>query len=148
MARSDLASAALRHVRDAEHLANVGAHRSLDQALHLAGFASECIRKGCFDDALADKALGHDIRDATDSVVAFLVTYDPDAARYGLGADAAELPERAEKWHPNVRYQRTGHAASSIGATGVGAVVAEARRFVDERVLALFCDGVIGSDVL
>ena len=41
MLGADLVSAALRHARDAEWLA----HRSPDQAYHLAGYAPECARK-------------------------------------------------------------------------------------------------------
>lgn len=38
-----LLSAALRHLRDAEHLADASnLHGSLDQAYHLAGFGPDC----------------------------------------------------------------------------------------------------------
>ena len=56
----DLLSAALRHVRDAEHLAtpNHSGH-SPDQAYHLAGFGPECARKATLYHRLFDKPLGH-----------------------------------------------------------------------------------------
>ncbi len=144
--RSHLVSAALRHVRDAEHLASEGPNRSLDQALHLAGFAPECVRKACFDERWADHALGHDIRDATDTVVDFLLGYDPDSHRYGVDLAVMELPLRAQHWRPDLRYECSGSVERRIGATGAREVIAEARRFVDQRVAALWCDGVITSE--
>ena len=60
MARPDLLSAAIRHVRDAELLASTaGPNRSLDQAFHLAGFAPECARKATLPRSTFDKSIGH-----------------------------------------------------------------------------------------
>jgi hypothetical protein len=57
-----LFSAALRHLRDAEHLADATTpHGSLDQAYHLAGFAPECGRKATIAADWMNKALGHDL---------------------------------------------------------------------------------------
>ncbi len=146
MARDALLSAALRHVRDAEHLLAPGPHRSVEQALHLAGFGPECARKGCVDDAIADHALGHDIKDATDAVVEVLLALDPAASRYGIDEHAARLPYRATHWRPDCRYISTYAPESHAGR--VEDVVREARSFVDDCVLALWSDGVLSSDAL
>lgn len=141
MPRPSLISAALRHVRDAEHLLTPGPHRSVEQALHLAGFGPECARKGCVDEGIADKALGHDIAGADDSVVDLLLALDPSASRYGLDGHARELPLRAEHWTADCRYMATGEPSLLEGT--VAAVVQEARAFVDGRVADLWCDGIL-----
>lgn len=143
MARVALLSAAWRHVRDAEHLLRPGQHRSLDQALHLAGFGPECARKACVDEVIADKALGHDFKAASDVVLEVLIALDPSASRYGLRHLAATLPFRAQHWHVNCRYDATGAARE----VDVRAVVEEARRFVDARASELWCDGTLPIEV-
>lgn len=148
MGRRHLVSAALRHLRDAEHLVEEGPHQSVDQALHLVGFASECVRKGGFDEQIVDHAIGHDVRDGTDAVVDFLVGYDPEAHRYGVHDDAIHLPLRYQHWRPDVRYEATGAAEERIGVVGVRSVIEEARTFTDERVEALWCDGIITVEAL
>ncbi len=95
MPRASLISAALRHVRDAEHLlASEPPYRSVEQALHLAGFGPECARKGCVDEDIADKALGHEFEKADESVVDLLLAIDPSASRYGLDEHTLQLPHR------------------------------------------------------
>ncbi len=54
----DLLSAARRHIADAEHLLAHGAHRSEDQAWHLAGFGPESVRKACLEGRDARSRLG------------------------------------------------------------------------------------------
>jgi hypothetical protein len=136
-------------MRDALHLAERGPHQSLDQALHLVGFGPECVRKASFDEALVDRALGHDLREASDPILDFLVSFDPEAHRYGVEADHGELPlMRRHRWNPELRYETTGEAQRRLGEVGVVQVVAEARRFVDERVLALWCDGAVETEAL
>lgn len=146
MARDALLSAALRHIRDAEHLLARGAHRSVEQALHLAGFAPECARKGCVDDAITDHALGHDIRDATDTTVDLLLAFDPAASRYAIDEQAARLPHRAAHWRPDCRYMAT--QSPEVNESRAEDVVREARSFVDDCLLALWSDGVLADDVL
>src|SRR5688572_21343969 len=108
MPRADLISAALRHVRDAEHLLAPGPHRSVEQALHLAGFGPECVRKGCVDEAITDKALGHDIEGSDDPTVDLLLALDPSASRYGIDEHSLKLPHRAKHWRVECRYRATG----------------------------------------
>lgn len=139
MARADLISASLRHIRDAEHLLAPGIHRSVEQALHLAGFAPECARKGCIDDAVADQALGHEIGGADETVVEALLALDPAASRYGIDEHAARLTERAAHWRVACRYLATGRADEPT----VRAVVREARLFVDACVMDLWADGAL-----
>lgn len=146
MPRSDLISAALRHVRDAEHLLAPGPHRSVEQALHLVGFGPECARKACVDEAIADKALGHDIKGAGDVVVELLLALDPAASRYGLGGPPAALPHLARHWRPEHRYMATGKPEAI--APSVTAMVHEARAFVDGCVTELWCDGVLPAEGL
>jgi hypothetical protein len=146
MARDALISAALRHVRDAEHLLVPGLHRSVEQALHLAGFGPECIRKGCVDETIADQALGHDIVDATDSVVDVLLALDPAASRYGIDEAASRLSQRARHWSPGCRYMAT--VAPEPLAGSVALVVHEARAFVDELVLEIWSDGGLAARAL
>jgi len=146
MARDALLSAALRHVRDAEHLLAPGPHRSVEQALHLAGFGPECARKGCLDEAIADQALGHDVEDATDSVVDVLLAIDPSASRYGIEEHASRLLQRAEHWRPDCRYMAT--VAPEPLAVTIAPVVSEARAFVDDCILQLWSDGVLPAKTL
>jgi hypothetical protein len=146
MARYALISAALRHLRDAEHLLLPGPHRSVEQALHLAGFGPECARKGCVDEDLADQALGHDIEDAEDSVVDFLLAMDPAASRYGIDEHRSRLSSWARHWRPACRYMATD--APEPLATVVADVLSEARGFVDDCVLDLWSDGLLPAKAL
>lgn len=148
MARADLVSAGLRHVRDAENLAVDASHRSLDQAVHLIGFGPECIRKGCVDEQIADKAIGHNLLSAPDVVMEFLLAYDPEARRYDVGLGDGDLPLCKRYWRPDLRYERTGTADATLRASGVGEMLREVRRFVDGRVHALWCDGAIDEGAL
>jgi len=123
-----------------------GPHRSVEQALHLAGFGPECARKGCVDDAITDHAAGHNINDATDAVVEVLLALDPAASRYGIDEHAARLPYRATDWRPDCRYMAT--HAPELYAKRVESVVREARRFVDDCVIDIWSDGVMSADAL
>jgi hypothetical protein len=130
-----LVSAALRHVRDAERLLSGGDAASPDQAFHLAGFGPECARKAALSAPAFDQALGHDFGDLGERVLDFAAALDPVAHRYAIADYKARFPALA-KWSVSCRYDRTGkHAADAA------ALVIEARRCVDELVLALWMDG-------
>jgi hypothetical protein len=144
MARAHLISAALRHVRDAEHLLDPGPHRSVEQALHLVGFGPECARKACVNESLADKALGHDIKGAGDPVVDFLLAIDPSASRYRIEDQESEVPLRMQHWKIDARYMMTGQAEETL----VCGLVAEARQLVDRCVTELWSDGVLVVEAL
>lgn len=133
---NDLTSAALRHIRDAEHLFAAGDHRSVEQAQHLAGFGPECIRKAALSARWGDKLLGHDLTDIGDDFGELLVALDPHAARAGALGLGARFPALAE-WTPERRYDRTGVADEAE----VGALIDAARRAVDEIFVALWLDG-------
>jgi hypothetical protein len=153
MPRAALISAALRHVRDAEHLLAPGPHRSIEQALHLAGFGPECVRKACVDENMADKAFGHEFARADESVVDLLLALDPSASRYGLDEHTLKLPHREKHWSVDCRYMPTGELDARTGQPklkeeDVADVVREAREFVDDCVVELWCDGVLSEDGL
>lgn len=146
MPRADLISAALRHMRDAEHLLAPGPHRSVDQALHLAGFGPECARKACVDEVIADKALGHDIEGCADPTVDLLLALDPSASRYGIDGHTLKLPHRAKHWRVEYRYRAT--SEPKLIEKAVAAVVEEARAFVDDCVAELWSDGALPVESL
>lgn len=104
---SDLASAALRHVRDAEHLLAEGDHQSVDQAYHLAGFGPECIRKAALSARWGDKIIGHDFSTDGEALLDVLVSLDPHGVRAGAGDFSRRFPKLA-RWDVNRRYARTG----------------------------------------
>lgn len=136
----DFASAALRHIRDAEHLVASDQHRSLDQAWHLAGFAHECARKAFLEGGWVPKLLGHDFTRANEEVLDIAIALDPRAGRYPV-RDWTTRYASIERWHPNHRYERTGTAESGSLGRPVETLVTEGRRAVDECLFTLFLDG-------
>jgi hypothetical protein len=138
-----LVSAALRHARDAEHLADTTSpYQSLDQAFHLAGFGPECARKATLSSRWSDKPLGHELGKKGDRVLDFVLGLDPAARRYNPLDWASRYPA-LHKWDPECRYETTGHRSAKADAT-----VAEARRAVDEIVSALWADGRLPDGAL
>jgi hypothetical protein len=143
MARPDLLSAAIRHIRDAELLASVAApDRSLDQAYHLAGFGPECARKATLSRSTFDKAIGHGTTEASELSLEWALAHDPRAHRYriDLAAWAGRYPALA-KWNEGARYDRTGRRQ----APEVAALLAEARAIVGATVAALWGDGALDA---
>lgn len=143
---ADFASAALRHMRDAEHLVEAGGHESRDQAWHLAGFAHECARKACLKDGWVPKLLGHDFSDASDDVLGFAIALDPRAGRFPVRQWRSRFPAVAA-WHPNHRYERTGTSDRTAGRD-IDLIVAQGRQAVDDCFLALFFDGSLAAESL
>lgn len=141
MARIALLSAALRHLRDARHLAEAGPNESLDQALHLVGFAPECARKAVVDDARTDKALGHEFRDASDPIFRFLLAWDIEANRYDLPKRKLPLTER--HWRPDSRYLASGAASKVPGRKIVEQMILEADQYVFGLLADLWSDGKV-----
>ena len=143
----DFASAALRHIRDAEHLlAPNEPHRSPDQAWHLAGFAHECARKACLKNGWVPKLLGHGFSASSEEVVELAIALDPRAGRFPVRDWAARHPAVAN-WRPDHRYERTGTTAGEPGRQ-LGALVVQARQAVDSCVLALLIDGSLDRESL
>jgi len=134
--RASLISGALRHVRDAEHLAANGDHRSVDQAQHLAGFGPECARKACLSERWADKAIGHDFGTAGERAVAFAAAIDIGAHRFRPDDWVGRYPTLGS-WRPDVRYNPTGTAVAESTAR----LIEQCRRAVDDVVFALWTDG-------
>lgn len=142
----DFASAALRHIRDAEHLIEPGAHASRDQAWHLAGFAHECARKALLQKGWIPRMLGHDFDDAVELIVEIAIALDPRAGRLPVDGWAARYPA-VKHWKPDHRYDRTG-AADHAPERNLEELVAQGRAAVDTCLVALFLDGSLKIESL
>jgi hypothetical protein len=130
-------SAALRHMRDAEHLADTShPHFSLDQAFHLAGFGPECVRKATLSERALDKAIGHGVGEFAESALNAALAWDVVAHRYRLNDWANRFPS-LKRWAVDSRYERTGH----FSAGEVQVLLTDARCAVDEVVWAIWADG-------
>lgn len=140
----DFASAALRHIRDAEHLLTSAGHISRDQAWHLAGFAHECARKACLENGWVPKVLGHDFSSASEAVLDFAIAFDPRAGRFPVRTWASRAPA-VTAWHPNHRYERTGTIDRTAGRD-VDALVKQGREAVEDCILALFLNGTLKGE--
>jgi hypothetical protein len=134
---TDLVSAALRHIGDAEHLLGAASgYTSPDQAYHLAGFAPECARKAVLSLRWLDKAIGHGVDLGSEALLDFAVAVDPVARRYDPLAYSSRYPALLE-WRPDARYERTGRRKRPEAET----LCKEARDVVDTVVVALWSDG-------
>jgi hypothetical protein len=135
----DLVSAALRHVRDAEWLADRANPRaSADQAWHLAGYGPECVRKATLRTRAFDKTIGHRFQSGGEDVLDVATALDPFALRYEPGGWAIRFPS-LEEWRETARYERTGSVMQKRYA--VAELVDQAGRAVDAVVAALWADG-------
>jgi hypothetical protein len=132
----DLASAALRHVRDAEHFLGAGPDASVDQAYHLAGFGPECARKACLSLRWLDKEIGHGASVLADQLVELLLAIDPVGHRYDPRDYRTRHPELSQ-WTVDCRYERTGTRTPAQAQ----ALCREARAAVDAIIAALWADG-------
>lgn len=129
-------SAALRHVRDAEHLLGCSAgHASPEQAYHLAGLGPECARKATISDSWLDKIIGHGVTPWADEMFDLATALEPIAHRYDIREFAPRYPELA-RWNIESRYDKTGRNAPRAAA-----VCREAREVVDAIAIALWADG-------
>jgi hypothetical protein len=142
----DFASAALRHMRDAEHLLRPASYISRDQAWHLAGFAHECARKACVQDAWVPKMLGHDFSDASTTVLDLAISLDPRAGRFPVLGWARKFPA-IDTWRPEHRYERT-RTVDQVPGRDVNAIVSQGRCAVDDCIVALFLDGALEMESL
>lgn len=134
---SNLVSAALRHVRDAEFLLDQTHGRvSPDQAFHLAGFGPECARKATLTVDWFDKAIGHRMDEKIEDLLTTALALDPVAARYDTHSWSERHPALAG-WTEQSRYDRTGTRSQATAE----ALVSEARQIVDGLTLALWMDG-------
>jgi hypothetical protein len=133
---SDLISAALRHVRDADDFLRT----SPDQSWHLAGFGPECARKACLEQTWLDRVLGHDLSEVSDGVVEVALALDVQAARYEVRDFANRFP-RLKLWSVETRYDRTG----THSETEARALVEEAAALTYALTADLWMDGRIGE---
>lgn len=143
-AGSDFASAALRHIRDAEHLMANEVHVSRDQAWHLAGFAHECARKACIRDGWVPKLLGHDFSGVSNEVVEFAIALDSRASRVLVRHWRSRYPAIIA-WSPEHRYERTG-TLDKTNNRNLEDLVKQGREAVDACVVAIFLDGSLDME--
>jgi len=86
-------SAALRHVRDAEHLVSADPSvQSPDQAFHLAALGPQCARKAARAKATFDEAIGHGVAGTSELALRFAVVADPVARRYDIQGWSGRYP--------------------------------------------------------
>ncbi|MFO7567317.1 MAG: hypothetical protein R6X02_32030 [Enhygromyxa sp.] len=140
---SNTLSAALRHLRDAEHLLSCQERRSSDQAYHLAGFAPECARKACLAERWADKELGHDFGDHAESCLALLTSIDLQSLRYQSRGWEEQYPKLGQ-WKVGCRYEPTG----TFDEERARALIDEARCATLDICVALWADGLVTPEVI
>ena len=136
-----MASAALRHVRDAKMLA-AGAAPSPDQAWHLIGFGPECSLKAGLSAEWQGKAIGH--AGGLDARL-FGWLLDLDAAARRRSADYA-AEDAVPGWTPNHRYMQTGWLATT--SFDLPAALQTAEALVEVRLAALWTAGDVASHAL
>lgn len=151
----NLISAALRHLHDAEHLAQPDQpFTSLDQAQHLAGFSAECARKALLDLTMfppaltssLDKLIGHDFGALAEEAIAIAQSLNPALRDRPVLAWGQRHPA-LRSWHPDVRYHGTGTAArAEVGAQSGQRPVRDlllpsARSLFEEAALTLWVEG-------
>lgn len=146
MSTPDFASAALRHLCDAEHLLDHASYQSRDQAWHLAGFAHECARKALLREGWVPRQLGHDFNAAVEVVVEVAVALDPRSSRFPIADWSRRYPAIAT-WNPEHRYDRTG-VVDQPPRRPVSDLVGQARAAVDACLVALFLDGTLAIESL
>lgn len=129
---SDLVSAALRHVDDAEGLLS----SSPDQSWHLAGFGPECARKACLRVQTFDKMLGHELAEMSERVLDVALVVDPNATRYAVRELTRRYPTLS-RWRVESRYERTG----TRSAEDAQSLVRESAQLTHELAAALWMDG-------
>jgi hypothetical protein len=137
-----LVSAALRHLRDAEHLLEAhDGHASPDQAYHLAGYGPECVRKAALSVDWFDRAIGHRYGGVVERVLEVAIALDPRAGRYRLER-WAERYASLRGWTETARYEHTGTRTVMAART----LTKDARECVDELVMALWLDARLDGD--
>lgn len=153
-----LLSAALRHIRDAEHLAQTDPP-SPEQTEHLAGFAPECARKALLHlDAFPSKvedafgrALSHDFKEFADQVVDLIIALQPRLRHSNARGWSQRHPELIP-WNPECRYHATGYAKRVKGnlprPVWRAQLLGKARVLTEEAAIELWLDGRLGVEKL
>lgn len=141
--RSGLVSAALRHVRVAEHLIAEGPERALDEGFHIAGFGPECAQAACLGEEWFGRAIGHGFDAAQAESLRLLLHLDPGARRY-LPADWGARCPVLRTWTVQSRYMPTG----TFDLTRATTVTREAREVVGQVVASLWADGLLDEGAL
>jgi len=132
-----LLSAALRHLRDAEHLADtMNPYRSLDQAYHLAGFGPECARKAAIAAPWMNKLLGHELGDNAEDFLEMAAMLEPSAWHDDLRNWEDSYPTLAS-WNPESRYEPT----PTYDRKKVDSLLRESWLVVSEILAFLWADG-------
>lgn len=144
IAKLPLLSAALRHLRDAEHLADPSnPHGSLDQAYHLAGFGPECARKAAIAVSWANTPLGHDLGEDAEFVLELALALAPAASRYEVRGWEQAYPALAA-WKPDCRYRETG----TYQRSRTERLLHEAWLAATEIMAAMWADGRVTQEAL
>jgi hypothetical protein len=130
-----MTSAALRHLRDAEHLLEPGVAESVDQAWHLVGLAVECMEKACLGDQRLHRAIGH-LGEVDAESMCFVLSLDPRAAQLGV---TGVPPSPLRAWSINCRYDTTGErerpeVEHALAAAAPYVAMLAAARWADGRL--------------
>jgi hypothetical protein len=141
--RSKLVSAALRHVRIAEHLVSSSPDRALDEAFHIAGFGPECAQAACLGEEWFARTVGHGFHAAASKNLKLLLSLDPRARRY-LPADWGTHHPIFKRWTVQSRYEPTG----TFDLAQASDMTRAARTVVDRVVASLWADGVLDQGAL
>jgi hypothetical protein len=123
-----LLSAALRHQGDAEFLLE----RSPDQAWHLAGYATECIRKAALTVEAYRKAIGHEQGRDFDALFELVSALDPGALKLRVSG-WAHAGTRLHEWDAQHRYDALGTHTQQASQ-----LVSETRVHHDRTLTALW----------
>ena len=136
--QSELTSAALRHIADAEDLLRA----SPVQALYLAGYGPECARKAALarwtdrDEDLRNRAIGHRFDGPAEVALQWFCDLDPLAPRYALLRWKVTYNVLGE-WKEDVRYGRS----DSITVTKARRFLHAAQELTLGTIAKLWADG-------
>jgi hypothetical protein len=130
---SDFASAAARHLRDAEHLS--GTER-WDNAAYLAGYVGECSLKAVIERAGCVPPRVH-LDEIDEQHVLLVADLSYAARRYPVDLDA-DLAALRTAWRPGLRYSTTG----TIQQPQAQRMLAEARRAYVQTIGNMVLDGL------
>jgi HEPN domain-containing protein len=128
----DFASAAARHLRDAESLQQ---HDAWDNAAYLAGYVAECSVKAVIE--LSRKAPRIHLSALSPLLVRLAADLAGAARRYRVDLDP-DLDAIRDSWQTDLRYSRTG----SVDEAQSKKMVAQAKRVFERTIGAMVLDGL------
>lgn len=128
----DFASAASRHLRDAESLQE---HHAWDNAAYLAGYVAECSLKAVIERGGRPPRIH--VSELSSHVLRLAADLGLAARRYRVDLDP-DLDAIRGSWHTDLRYSRTG----TVDEDRSRQMVAEARGVFWRTVVAMVLDGL------